>query len=91
MLYTSLQLKYRENCLASRITSQPRATIWKASNVAQVLRESVKHVKPVESNMHVLVKFVEFTTESGIRVACNVMKRCRIRQTDSMSWKIKTR
>ena len=55
MLFTSLQLKYRENCLASRITSQPRATIWKASNVAQVLRESVKQVKPVESNMHVLV------------------------------------
>ena len=77
--------------LPCKITSHPHGTIWKASNVVQELRESVKQVKPVESNMHVLVKFVEYTTESGIRVACNVMTRCRIRQIGSMSWKIKTR
>jgi len=51
MLYTSLQLKYRENCLARL---HPTHAQWKA-NVAQVLRESVKQVKPVELNMHVLV------------------------------------
>ena len=82
MLYTSLQLKYRENCLASRITYQPRETICIGRlpiNVAQVLRESVKQVKPVESKTHVLVlRNVQPKVASG-------------RQTDSMSWKIKTR
>ena len=54
MLYTSLQLKYRENCLARL---HPTHAQWKVFNVAQVLRESVKQVKPVELNMHVLVLY----------------------------------
>ena len=55
MLYTSLQLKYRENCLGRLHPTHAPGTIWKASNVAQELRESVKQVKPAELNMHVLV------------------------------------